>query len=591
MLKNAKLINKAIQFKKIELAFYENKEGSIREKYNPYDYDQLDVIATITSPNNEIVKVPLFWFIDYKIELDTKYKNGPIFVDGLPSHNPDEPHGMENVKTVGEYHYRLRFTPKEEGNYKIVVTLTSNKTVIQTIEDTIKVTKGVKPQGIIKVDETNNRAFTYEDGKTFIPNGVNMCWWTDGARKTTDYEVWFKEAVPNNVNMIRVWMATWGFCLHWGEKYNDYDDRLDRAALLDKLFNLIDENNIVIMLTMLNHGQFSETNNAEWNSNPYNKKNGGILDRPQEFYSNAEAIRTYKNEVKYLMARYSYSYNVMCWELFNEIDWTWCQHHDQPLPGLEHVAEDAKNWHQEIISVIKEFDPNKHMITTSYGGHDGLAYSLEDISFTNPHDYHYEQIHLKNVNTDLHVTQELLYTKHNKPCLSSEIGNDWRSGMGAAEKDPKGYSIRQALYSGFLGGGAGAAMQWWWDSWVHPKKIFNQYKAAGMFAQRMNLNGKYKQFKEVGIDVSNKNVDATGYLYPDRAYGYVYDLNFTYWTPNNKEQSVKIKLPFESGSYIVEIFDSFTGEVIKKEEVVCKKTVDVNVDKFINDVSFIVTKK
>lgn len=580
------LINDAKTNTKIELEVLEETVGTIEKSYNPYDYNEVNAYAVITTPSKKEIKTPLFWYRDYKLVLDESYNGGPIFIDGLPSNNPKEPHGMQSVEEFGDYHYRLRFSTKEAGKHNINV-IVETKDSKDTLTTTIEVVKNDKEShGVVQIDKTNNKFFAFEDGKSFVGNGVNMCWYTDNARKITDYEVWLENAAKNNVNMIRVWMATWGFCLHWGEDYKNFNHRLDRAAYLDKMVNLTEQHNVYFMLTMLNHGQFSPVINTEWAKNPFNKINGGMLEKPHEFFSNEEAKTSYKNEIKYLMGRYSYSQNILCFELFNEVDWTWHTEYSDPIPEYKTVEVECKQWHEEMIKVVKENDAYNHLITTSYKGHEGLAYHLDGIDFINPHDYGYESHRRKNVSEELPKIQKDLYNRMKKPVVSSEIGVDWRGGDGSYEQDPNGHFIRQSLYAGYLGGGCAGAMQWWWDSWVHPYNLYHIFDAPGKFAKMLNLNGKFDLLSE-GTDL----VGINGYVFNDRAYGYVYDKEFGHYNLVDRKLTHTINLSLDNGDYVVTVYNSKTLEIISTEQLTVKKELTFTIKDFINEAVFKIEKK
>ena len=118
-----------------------------------------------------------------------------------------------------------------------------------------------------------------------------------------------------------------------------------------------------------------------------------------------------------------------------------------------------------MAKFLKENDYRGRMVTTSYNYEDGLAYTVTDIDFVNPHNYNYTN---KNIVSALPQVLNRLFDKYGKPVLQSEIGINWENGAATAQLDPTGITLRQAAWAGFMGGGAGGAMHWWWDSWVHP---------------------------------------------------------------------------------------------------------------------------
>lgn len=568
---------------KIEIALEEEKVGYIESNFNPYDYDELNVYAVFTSPSGKKLTTPAFWYRDYEITINTAYKQISS-VSGIASTNPNEIQGLEMVKWTSEdYHYRIRVSLSEVGNYSYSVFVEENGALVQQLDSTLEVKNNTNSnnRGILKVDEVSNRNFIDGDGQTFIPVGVNLAWWTNNTRKTYDYDVWFEKMEQNHINMARLWMATWGFSLHWNTQYNYFTDRLNTAARLDKVISLADEHNIYIQLTLVNHGQFSSKTNPEWSNNPYNIKNGGIIESPEEFFYDAECKRTYKNELRYIIARYGYSDKIMAWELFNEVDWTDSAETTNRL--------NIYNWHKEMGEFVNSIDPYDHMITTSYKTNTGMANSLKCIDYTNPHDYGYSG---KNVNTNLPNVQEDIYNKYKKPVIQAEIGVNWESGTATAKVDPTGVSIRQALWSGMLGGAAGAAMQWWWDSWIHPNDLWTVYNGAGIFASKMKLAGEsYSQLRTNSkATISEEKVSLMGYQYSDRVYGYVFDNTWWYADSHKPERTTTITIADLDGTFTLELYNSVTGELISTDQITSiNNAVSFNLT-FKEDIAFIIKK-
>ena len=568
---------------KIEIAIHEVEEGYVEQKYNPYDYTQINVYGVFISPTGKEIVMPAFWYRDYEIKINTGH-TGVSSVGGVASTNPDEIQGLETVSwTDSPLHYRLRVSLDEVGEYTYSINVEENGELVQYIESklTVENNKNSNNRGIIQVDSNTNRNFIDGLGNSFIPVGVNLCWWTNNSRKTYDYDVWFEAMNQNNLNMARLWMATWGFSLHWGKSYNNFDDRLNMAARLDKVMNLADENDIYIQLCFVNHGQFSSTTNSEWGKNPYNVKNGGIIESPAEFFSNEECKKTFKNEMTYIVARYGYSDKIMAWELFNEVDWT---------DGADSSNRlNIYNWHKQMGEYLNSIDPYDHMITTSYKTNTGMAYSLGCIDYTCPHDYGYSN---KNITTNLPSSMQSIIDKYKKPTMQSEVGINWESGTASAKVDPTGISIRQALWAGMMGGTAGAAMNWWWDSWIHPNNLWTVYNGAGLYAKEMDLTGTlYTKLKKgTNFTSSNEKVDVLGYLYDDRVYGYLFDN--TWWYVNSDVESLdsNITINVSNGDYTLRIYDTVTGEVKSTSNVTINNGQFELSISFCEDAAFILEK-
>ena len=556
---------------KVEICLEERNLGYIKDSYNPFDYNSIHVYGVFTSPTKKEIRASAFWYRDYVISLNSNISTG--------SAKEGEPDGLEMVNFRGDPEYRIRFRPDEAGewSYKIYLVLGSN--IYQELSGTIEIADSDEEyKGQIQVDKSNNRVFMYEDGTTFMPIGENMGWWTNNSRKTYDFYVWFLNAHNNNMNIARIWMATWGFCLHWGKSIYDLSDRLNYAARLDRTLEYAEQFDQYIMLTLVNHGQFSSTTNAEWASNPYNVKNGGILTKPEQFFTDSEAKKVYKNELMYIIARYGYCDHIMCWELFNEVDWT---------DNASINAVNIKNWHKEMATFIKSNDPYGHMISTSYKGDQGLAFSLDEIDYVCPHSYGYAN---KNICDSLPSVQDKLYSQYKKPVLQAEVGIDWENGQNNYRLDPKGVSLKQASWAGMMGGGAGGAMNWWWDSYVHPYDLYHQFAGAGAYAKLLDLRGAdYKQLRTLSGVSKSSGVGLLGYRFDNRIYGYVYDTAWKYNNATGELNNINVVIPFTNGTYTLTIYNTNTGYQISSNSItVSDGSVTVNFPAFTNDIAFII---
>ena len=565
------ITDEAVVHEKVELALIEREDGSIKANYNPFDYDTIHVYGVFTSPSGKTLEASAFWYRDYVITLNSNISTGNK-VEG-------EPYGLEMVSFTADPEYRIRFRPDEAGSWSYKIYVDLENVIYEELNGSIDVASSDEIyKGQIQVDKSNNRVFMYEDGSTFMPIGENIGWWTDNSRKTYDYYVWFLNSHNNNLNIARIWMATWGFCLHWGKNIYDLSDRLNYAARLDKTIEYADQFDMYIMLTLINHGQFSTTANAEWASNPYNSANGGILSKPEQFFINEEAKRVYKNELRYIIARYGYSDHIMCWELFNEVDWT---------DNASLYAVNIKNWHKEMATFIREIDPYNHMISTSYKGEQGLAFTLDELDYVCPHSYGYSG---KNICDSLPSVQDKLYNQYKKPVLQAEIGIDWENGYNNYKLDPKGVSLKQASWAGMMGGGAGGAMNWWWDSYVHPYNLYHQFAGAGAYAKLLNLSGAdYTQLRTLSGVTKNDSVGILGYRFDNRIYGYVYDKAWKYNNQTGELANISVSIPFTDGAYTLTLYNTNTGNKLSQKAItVAGGSVSIDLPAFTNDIAFII---
>lgn len=565
----------------LEIALFE-KEAKILSEGNPYDYNYFKVLAKFTSPSGLIYEIPAFWYQGTNIILQPASGLSPNGISGVASTNPDEVQGKEIVRPVGNPHYRVRLMPKEVGEYNLTLSVYKNGKQISTEgSKKIEVTKGKESKGSVEVDPTNKRTFRYVDSlETFIPIGQNTGWYTSPTRQTEDYGVWFSNMAENDMNFARTWLATWGFCLHWGKDYNDFSTRYSAAARLDKFIEFAEEYDIYFMLCLLNHGQFSSTTNSEWDNNPWNKANGGPCNKPYDFFKLDVAKTAYKNELLYIIARYGYTDNLFSYELWNEVDY---------VDGESLFGSDFKKWHREMAEFIKSNDPYHHMVSTSYRGTDGKANSLAELDFLSPHDYSYSN---KNWIRSIRNTQNTLSDKYDKPVFFGEIGFSGENGEQTRQQDPQGITLHQEAWAGMMSG-AGGAMNWWWDSYVHPNNLYYRFNGAGKFSKLLDLTGSdYKKLEKdkESVSVSNSNLDIMGYRFNNRVYGYVFDSKWTYQNTSlvNKNNTTVV-VPLTNGSYTLTIYDTASCNVIKNQNItVVDGLAKIVIDQVKTDIAFII---
>jgi len=572
------ILSKSETNDKIEFELYENDNFHDLD-VNPYDYNQFKIIGVFKTPSSETKNIHAFWYQDFELILDTNWKGTPNGISGQASTNPDEPQGLERAIPTGNPHYRLRYNTQEIGLHDLKINIYLKNKLVQTLNYEFDVIdSGNEYQGVLKVEQTHKRNLVYDNGKTFIAVGQNTSWYTSTTRQSVDYDVWFSKMNENNANFARIWMGVWNFSLHFGDSYDNFDSRQARALRLDKVFNLADEFDIHFMLTFINHGQFSASVNPQWIENPWNVRNGGILSKPYQFFTNAEAKETYKQQLIYIISRWGYSDKVI-WELWNEVDWT---------DNYNALAVTA--WHNEMTNVIKEVDAYDHLITTSYKGNTGSAYSSDNIDFANPHDYGYANV---NVMEKLVPIIDSLYAKYQKPILQSEIGIGWQNGAENRNADPTGVSIKQNQWAGIMGGSLGGAMNWWWDSFVHPLDLYYRFKGAGEFAKKMDLVGENYNLlhKLSGVKINNNNTKILGYIVDDRIYGYLYDKKWTHKNTNINEKTVNVEIPFMNGKYDLEIYDTDSGELLLTTEVIISNNKFSYSFSFKEDKAFILKEK
>ncbi len=540
----------AIQNQLLEFDLIEDLDNeSLTINYNPYDYEEIKVVFEFTTPSEKTIRQTAFWYRGYeRINLigeemneDGFYTAGQEYIDW----------GDDSTSR-----YRVRINPNEVGNWDYQMQLMINGLVVQTLHNSFTVISGEESLGYIMVDQTNNRNFIYSnEDKTYIPMGANFAWFRS-TLGTYDYHNWFKYLNQENGNFARVWLSNWSLSIH-KFSYTNFDSRQNILARIDMLMDFAKEYDVYIMLTLINHGQFSSNTNPEWAENPYNKDNGGMLDYPIQFFYNDEAKAHYKNELMYIISRYGYSENIFAWELFNEVDW---------IDGYSGLA--VTRWHDEMAQFIKQNDPYKHLVSTSYKYTFGTpAFAYESLDFANFHSYAYgDSLYYDKLVGEM----TSLWDQYQKPVFFGEIGIDWQSGSGTYSADYTGITIHQGLWGGMLSS-AGGANQWWWDSWIEKYDLWDRFKGASTYALEIDVaNKNYELLQETTeVSVTGPNIKVIGYLLEDAVYGYLYNNRWNYWNREpDSVANVSVTIPLRNGEYTLYIYDTYSGLILEERTII-----------------------
>lgn len=411
---------------------------------NLYDPAQASLSVRFSAPSGVTVTVPAFWY---------------------------QPFDPATLTPQGEPGWRVRFTPQEAGTWQAQALLA--QPALASAPLTFNVEADPTARGFLRVDPAHPRHFAFDNGDYFLPIGLNMAWSEQaGLAVLADYTRWLDALSANGGNYIRLWMPAWGFGIEWNDTgLGDYTGRMQQAWLLDQVFRLAEARGVYIMLALINHGQFSTSVNPEWADNPYNAANGGMLQEPSEFATNAEAKALFARRLRYIAARWAYSPHLHTWEWWNEVNWT-------PIGDAR-----LQPWIEEMTPLLRQWDPYGHPISNSYGsGGKSQLWAMPELDFAQWHDYTGSDpmLTLPAVYADL-----LALAGGAKPVMLSEIG------YGAAGVETQfgkeEIHFHNALWAGPFSGFASSGMYWWWDQFVDAKQLWGDYAGLAEFLQGEDL--------------------------------------------------------------------------------------------------------
>jgi len=417
---------------------------------NPFDPAIIRVEGVFVSPAGQTNSVPAFWYQGYQRRLSG---------------------GREVLSTVGAAEWRLRFTPLLSGDYTLTVAVLTNGLPCESPATTNFTAAGSTParSGYVRTD-ASKQYFETSAGQALPLIGANVGW--HGARGTYDYDDWFSAMQAAGENYARLWMCPWAFGIETdANSLNRY--RLDRAWQLDYVLELAEQRGLYLELCLDYHGMFAVEpdywgGNNYWPSNPYGITNGGPCATPNAFFTNTTARTTYAKRLRYLVARYGYSPNVLAWQFFNEID---------NVYSLLN-ANDVAAWHEAMGDWMRTNDPFGHLLTTSftYAEPHPEMWSLPQIDYICAHSYGPAR-----PAATLSSTAKTLRQQYGKPVLIDEYGTSWQGWNRTADPYLRGF--RQGIWGGALGGSAGTAMSWWWEN-IHNENVYPTFSALGAILNR-----------------------------------------------------------------------------------------------------------
>ncbi len=419
---------------------------------NPCDPAAVSVVGEFEGPGGETLVRPAFVYRPYRRSLVG---------------------GFEKLAPTQRTYWKVRMTPTVPGTWRWrwVATLPSgtDATEWRTVE---VAPPAAGRHGFLRRSPADDRYLRFDDGAPYFAIGENLAWY-DG-RGTHAYDDWFAKLAAQGVNFVRLWMPSWAFGLEWirrdgggalvSTSLGNYTDRLDRAWQLDHVLEAAERHGIYVMLCLQNHGPFSLDANSEWADNPYNRANGGPLAHPAEFFTDAAARDLFRRRLRYVVARWGHSPNVLSFELWNEVDLA-----EQP-PGSALL-----DWHTEMAQELRSLDPYDHLISTSTAFPISQAlWLLPALDLTNLHFYAWYEGFGAPFASDFSALAPIFLARRapGRPGLLAEIGVHAAGPGETTAVDPDAIGFHDGLWGGLFGEGFGTGMTWWWDNVIDPGDLY-----------------------------------------------------------------------------------------------------------------------
>ncbi|BCM93173.1 hypothetical protein IAD21_05061 [Abditibacteriota bacterium] len=404
-------------FPRIEATFHiPNLEG------DPLDFEANDIRAQIRLPDGKSLSLPAFF--------------------------------------DGDDVWRMRHTPTAPGNYEVVgITRNGEKLNVAATPAQFKV-NGASDAGFIGIDPKNPLRFSFDSGARYYPLGTNQAWMSG---KTGEYQTRFAKVGASGQNWSRVWMNHWdGKNLDWASN-NKGGFSLDAARRWDEVVEGAAKSGVYFQMVTQHHGQYSSRVNPNWDSNPYNTKNGGFLASPTDFFTDERARTLTKRKLRYAIARYGYSPHILAWELWNEVQFS--------DAANEKKWDIVAQWHREMSEFLRSQDAYGHLITTSSEAPPEVFASVD-----------YYQRHSYPSNLIAEVSQAPFVGPQwpQKPAFIGEYGSDNTGDR------PDEWTMHSGLWASLFSDAAGAA-QYWYNDKVEDSNLYHHFSSATDFLKAANF--------------------------------------------------------------------------------------------------------
>ncbi len=395
--------------------------------------------------------------------------------------------GIESVVVNGPDVYKVRFSVPKEGNYSLSVTYADGDT--QTVQ---YAARGFDNHGFVKVSDRDRRYFSYSDGTSYYPIGINMAFPTvyfasnghefgksreiqyNGIK---DYEWWFRRAAKNGVNLVRLWL---GYDYFTPDTEDAATLSLEKFAKLDVVISLAKRHGMKLKLTLEQFRYFRDVPNGNIVDFIFNKKltlDGEPCGSYTVWLKEEKWREVWINKVRELSARYAYDPDIFAIELWNE------------QYACDAEFEDVVSWNRDMVPVIRELFPNT-MVINSLGSLDCdralvryRAFPWEIFDFRQLHRYldlgaRYEDCHGDPIEM-LKVGISLM-KDDSVPFVVAETGavNNRHSGaFKFYSKDDRGILLVDCVYAPVFLGCASCGHNWWWNAnYVESKNLYRYFK-------------------------------------------------------------------------------------------------------------------
>ncbi len=366
--------------------------------------------------------------------------------------------------------WKTRFAPVETGQWTFNVSYMRPQDTT-TFTGSFTVASGTS-HGFIRVDPSNPNMFSYSDGSSYLPIGVNghtpavtaaylgiptgpnqvpAMWDSLEVHGVDTYRLYMfnQEAFADSFS----WNSDEGMAnlVYHTDSLDMYDLRVGK--LMDRWFQQALAHNINIYLNMF---VLFDVSAYPFNTSPWSSVNGGPFTDSNAPYASATGpgAQLEKDYYTYIVSRWGAYRNLFAWEYNNEY-------------GYYSTAP----WIAMVDSVIKANDPYGRPHSVSFWNYSYSSTSpvdsLAGVNITDDHLYAFNGWTESNVDSAANAQSVSRYLQYRKPVMFGEFGS------GDVLYGPSWLVFMRAGYWAAITGG-GYPIFWWCGDFTAAGYAFNQ---------------------------------------------------------------------------------------------------------------------
>ena len=413
---------------------------------NPYNPTDINFYGVFTSPSGDVDRRNGFYFQAHRIDY-RKDKYRPM--------RTEQP-------------WRLRYSPKEEGQYKLQMFFVVKKDTFYH-ELNFESEASADLGRLIALETGTNKdriLHTQKDTLPYFTIGENISQTHFDKLDPSDNQKHFDGITVlknSGGNFTRVEISAQGSLPHWDNPTN-FTSKQDEMFAFDELMLHLEQKQMYAIV-FRHHVEVNGEHwaVANWENNPYHKR--FKLSSELEYFKDEEVKKVQKWSLRYQIARWGDA------PYFSHYGYSEVDNWYKPLITNAGLSEKEayltfRDWVLENQAYVLNECNDDVQFVHSYASIPKLEYRddnglLANSDLLTSHKYG----NRKEINYDIRAVElNQLYDRFKKPVIIEEFG-----------LDPKflplhccsGYEFHSAMWSSFFMGGTGPGLDWWWNRGIH----------------------------------------------------------------------------------------------------------------------------